>query len=146
MPLRLFVAVSLSPDLEFALPDDAVPSRLSRREDGTDIERVPVFGLGCAGGVSGLSIAARLAQARPGTVVLMVAIDEASAVRLPRDQIPDWTTRGDRQLFTKVDDENDLLGDVAELEKRLQADKVSYRIFSTDVVIRGSKWSKDPKN
>ena len=28
----------------------------------TDVERVPVFGLGCAGGVSGFSIASRLAQ------------------------------------------------------------------------------------
>jgi alkylresorcinol/alkylpyrone synthase len=40
-----------------------------------DIERVPVFGLGCAGGVSGISIAARLAQSRPGSVVLVVAIE-----------------------------------------------------------------------
>jgi alkylresorcinol/alkylpyrone synthase len=40
-----------------------------------DIERVPVFGLGCAGGVSGISIASRLAQARPGSVVLVVAIE-----------------------------------------------------------------------
>lgn len=40
-----------------------------------DIERVPVFGLGCAGGVSGLSIASRLAQARPGSVVLVVAVE-----------------------------------------------------------------------
>ena len=40
-----------------------------------DIERVPVFGLGCAGGVSGLSIASRLAQARPGSTVLLVAIE-----------------------------------------------------------------------
>jgi len=40
-----------------------------------DIERVPVFGLGCAGGVTGLSIASRLAQSRPGSVVLMVAIE-----------------------------------------------------------------------
>ena len=40
-----------------------------------DIERVPVFGLGCAGGVTGLSIASRLAQARPGSVVLMVAVE-----------------------------------------------------------------------
>ena len=40
-----------------------------------DIERVPVFGLGCAGGVSGLSIASRLAQSRPGSVVLVVAIE-----------------------------------------------------------------------
>src|SRR5271170_7462036 len=40
-----------------------------------DVERVPVFGLGCAGGVSGLSIASRLAQARPGTIVLLVAVE-----------------------------------------------------------------------
>jgi alkylresorcinol/alkylpyrone synthase len=40
-----------------------------------DIARVPVFGLGCAGGVSGLSIAARLAQSRPGSNVLVVALE-----------------------------------------------------------------------
>ena len=40
-----------------------------------DLERVPVFGLGCAGGVSGLSIASRLAQSRPGSVVLLVAVE-----------------------------------------------------------------------
>jgi alkylresorcinol/alkylpyrone synthase len=40
-----------------------------------DVERVPVFGLGCAGGVSGLSIASRLAQARPGAIVLMVCVE-----------------------------------------------------------------------
>lgn len=40
-----------------------------------DIERVPVFGLGCAGGVSGLAIASRLAQSSPGRTVLMVAVE-----------------------------------------------------------------------
>ncbi|MEO5374997.1 MAG: type III polyketide synthase [Alphaproteobacteria bacterium] len=40
-----------------------------------DVERVPVFGLGCAGGVSGLSIASRQAQSRPGNVVLLVVIE-----------------------------------------------------------------------
>src|ERR1700726_187032 len=40
----------------------------------SDVSRVPVFGLGCAGGVSGVSIAARLAQSRPGTNVLLVAL------------------------------------------------------------------------
>ena len=40
-----------------------------------DIDRVPVFGLGCAGSVSGLAIASRLAQARPGSTVLMVAVE-----------------------------------------------------------------------
>jgi alkylresorcinol/alkylpyrone synthase len=49
----------------------------------SDIARVPVFGLGCAGGVSGLSIAARLAEARPGTNVLLVAVELCSlALRL----------------------------------------------------------------
>src|SRR6516165_3769778 len=41
----------------------------------SDVSRIPVFGLGCAGGVSGLSIASKLAQARPGSNVLMVALE-----------------------------------------------------------------------
>lgn len=57
----------------------ATPSLEARvsRELGfrDDVERVPVFGLGCAGGVSGLSIASRLAASRPGSVVLVVAVE-----------------------------------------------------------------------
>ena len=45
----------------------------------SDVERVPVFGLGCAGGVSGLAIASRLARARPGSTVLLVAIEICTA-------------------------------------------------------------------
>lgn len=44
----------------------------------SDIERVPVFGLGCAGGVTGLALGARLAQSRPGSVVLVVAVELCS--------------------------------------------------------------------
>jgi alkylresorcinol/alkylpyrone synthase len=40
--------------------------------------RIPVFGLGCAGGVSGLSIAADIARGRPGRNVLMVAAEACS--------------------------------------------------------------------
>jgi alkylresorcinol/alkylpyrone synthase len=47
----------------------------SRMGFRTGIERVPVFGLGCAGGVSGLAIANRMAMARPGSNVLMVAVE-----------------------------------------------------------------------
>lgn len=43
-----------------------------------DVARVPVFGLGCAGGVSGLSIGARLARGTPGANVLVVAVDLCS--------------------------------------------------------------------
>jgi len=41
----------------------------------TDIERLPVFGLGCAGGVSGLSIARSQAAAHPGAKVLLVVVE-----------------------------------------------------------------------
>jgi alkylresorcinol/alkylpyrone synthase len=40
-----------------------------------DVQRVPVFGLGCAGGVSGLAIAARLAKAQPGANVLLIVLE-----------------------------------------------------------------------
>lgn len=44
----------------------------------SDVERVPVFGLGCAGGVSGLSLAAKLARAAPGSTVLFVTVELCS--------------------------------------------------------------------
>lgn len=51
----------------------------------SDVMRVPVFGLGCAGGVSGLAIARDLAAARPGAVVLMVAVETCTLLfRLDR--------------------------------------------------------------
>jgi alkylresorcinol/alkylpyrone synthase len=60
--------------------DARVAKRMGFR---SDVSRVPVFGLGCAGGASGLSIASRLAQARPGANVLMVTIELCSlALRL----------------------------------------------------------------
>lgn len=50
-----------------------------------DVARVPVFGLGCAAGVTGLSLAARLAVAAPGSRVLLVAVELCTlAFRLDR--------------------------------------------------------------
>lgn len=40
-----------------------------------DAARVPVFGLGCAGGATGLALAARLAAAEPGKTVLFVCVE-----------------------------------------------------------------------
>jgi alkylresorcinol/alkylpyrone synthase len=51
-----------------------------------DVRRVPVFGLGCAGGVSGLATASRLANADPGSNWLMVAVETCSiSIRLDSD-------------------------------------------------------------
>jgi len=43
-----------------------------------DVERLPIFGLGCGGGVAGLARATRMAQARPGTNVLFLTVDLCS--------------------------------------------------------------------
>lgn len=51
-----------------------------------NVRRVPVFGMGCAGGVNGLATAARLAAAEPGTRWLYVTIETCSiAIRLDSD-------------------------------------------------------------
>jgi len=57
-----------------------VGQRLGLRND---VRRVPVFGLGCAGGVSGLALAARLAVADPGSNWLFVTVETCSiSIRL----------------------------------------------------------------
>jgi alkylresorcinol/alkylpyrone synthase len=40
-----------------------------------DVQRLPIFGLGCAGGVIGLSRAAQIARAEPGSNVLFLAVE-----------------------------------------------------------------------
>lgn len=57
----------------------ATPTLEARAADALgfrpDLQRVPLFGLGCAGGVTGLAVARRLALARPGARVLVVAVE-----------------------------------------------------------------------
>ena len=51
-----------------------------------DVRRVPVFGLGCAGGVNGLAITSRLANADPGSNWLFVTVETCSiSIRLDSD-------------------------------------------------------------
>jgi len=51
-----------------------------------DIRRVPVFGLGCAGGVNGLATASRMAAGEPGTNWLFVTVETCSiSIRLDSD-------------------------------------------------------------
>jgi alkylresorcinol/alkylpyrone synthase len=49
----------------------------------SDVRRMPVFGLGCAGGVNGLAATARLAASEPGTNWLFVTVETCSiSIRL----------------------------------------------------------------
>lgn len=51
-----------------------------------NVRRVPIFGLGCAGGVNGLATASRLASAEPGSRWLFVTIETCSiSIRLDSD-------------------------------------------------------------
>jgi alkylresorcinol/alkylpyrone synthase len=65
----------------------ATPSLEARAGPGMglrdDVRRVPVFGLGCAGGVNGLATAARLAVSEPGSNWLFVTVETCSiSIRL----------------------------------------------------------------
>lgn len=65
----------------------------------SDVMRVPIFGLGCAGGVSGLGIAMQLARAAPGRRVLLVAVETCTlafrADRLTKENIVATALFGD---------------------------------------------------
>jgi alkylresorcinol/alkylpyrone synthase len=51
----------------------------------SDVRRIPIFGLGCAAGVTGFATAARIAASEPGTTVLLVTIELCTlAFRLDR--------------------------------------------------------------
>jgi alkylresorcinol/alkylpyrone synthase len=68
----------------------ATPSLEARAGPGLglrdNVRRVPVFGLGCAGGVTGLATAARLANAEPGSTWLFVTVETCSiSIRLDSD-------------------------------------------------------------
>ncbi len=80
--------------------------------------------------------------------VTMVAVDEKAMARIAGQIGSDpsklaWTDG----LFTKATLVKDYATDIQTLEQRLIDDKSkpNYRIFTADIVLRGSKWSRDPQ-
>ncbi len=63
--------------------DALLAERLNMRRD---LQRLPVFGLGCAGGVLGLARAAAMAQASPGATVLFVVVELCALTFRRNDQ------------------------------------------------------------
>ncbi|MDE1148059.1 MAG: type III polyketide synthase [Azospirillaceae bacterium] len=62
--------------------DALVMQRLGMRPD---VERMPLFGLGCAGGVLGLARAATWATARPGANILLLVVELCGLTFRPGD-------------------------------------------------------------
>ncbi len=106
----------------------------------------------------------QLHQLPPILQVTMVAIDEASAVKLhdyskgnaykPPTWFKDMTT--DNQLTTVTNiadfqkqlgdpsgpDPKSLIGRLSNVDNSQATPKMNYRVFTTDVILRNSKWSK----
>lgn len=65
----------------------SLDARLMERMDfRRDVRRLPVFGLGCAGGVLGLSRTAALARADPGSLWLLLVVELCGLTFRSRDQ------------------------------------------------------------
>jgi alkylresorcinol/alkylpyrone synthase len=94
--------------------DARVFSQLGLRDN---VRRVPVFGLGCAGGVSGLATAARLASAEPGSRWLFVTVETCSiSIRLDSDEpaaIVATALFGDGAAAAVVSTEGDAIATIA---------------------------------
>ncbi len=90
-------------------------------------------------------------QLPPLVQVTMVAIDEASARSLEERfaQRPNLGVDVDG-LFKEVAklqrSTDGVPGDIDELERRLAALKVSYRVFSSNVIIRAAKWGSEAQD
>jgi len=58
---------------------------LNRLGFRSDINRLPVFGLGCVGGVTGMARAADLARVRPGQTVLLLVVELCALTFRPQE-------------------------------------------------------------
>jgi uncharacterized protein (TIGR02599 family) len=82
-------------------------------------------------------------QLPPVVEVLMVAIDETSASKLENGATPpSFDLEGRFQDASPARRKEDL----KHLEQTLANMKVSYRVFSTEVSLRGAKWSREQTN
>jgi len=80
-------------------------------------------------------------QLPPVMQLTVVAVDEATFSRMQTGTVaPDLGLTG---LFTEAANYDQ---DLATLQATLQRKKLNYRVFSTNVSIRGAKWSREQKN
>jgi uncharacterized protein (TIGR02599 family) len=83
-------------------------------------------------------------QLPPILNVSMVAIDERSALRIEKGDTPPAVISGALQNFQSLLQSNpsDISGALDSLGSALTANKINYRVFSSKVPLRESKWTK----
>jgi len=87
-------------------------------------------------------------QLPPLIGVTLVAIDEASAIRLEAKYgaTPPLAAMSLDNLFKATSDTNirtDYDNDLKTLKTKLDSEKITYRIFETELALRSSKWSQN---
>jgi uncharacterized protein (TIGR02599 family) len=127
--------LELAPEYEYdSRPTDAAGRRLRKEEVNSNPVQRKQFN-----------------QLPPMVQVVMVAIDEPSAIRqeaITGENPPTWT----EELFERCNTDEDLLEDIGDpaepssksLIGRLAPNtgqRMEYRVYSADVIIRGAKWS-----
>jgi len=80
-------------------------------------------------------------QLPPVVQVTMIAVDETSFVRYPA--YLQKITNAYQSLFQ---DPSMLTNDLQALQASLSSQKINYRVFTTDVMIKEATWSKNQKN
>lgn len=88
---------------------------------------------------SGTKQPAKMNQLCPVLKIVMIAIDETSALRLQgsSSSAPDLGY-APGSVFQKAEQ---LTGDLAKVETALSAKHIGYRVFQTEIPLRNSKWS-----
>ncbi len=87
-------------------------------------------------------------QLPPLVEVTMVAIGESAAIRLAKEQgttMPTFgmATAAYNALFT---DATQMATDLGKLQTALNSQHIAFRVFSTNVAIKGAKWSREEAN
>ena len=80
-------------------------------------------------------------QLPPVVQITLIAVDETSAIRFP--SVYANLTNTTMSLFTSAASYGD---DLASLQSLLTSNHMNFRIFTTDVMIRGAKWSASQTN
>jgi len=100
-----------------------------------NVRRVPVFGLGCAGGVNGLALASRLALGEPGSIWLFVTVETCSiSIRLDSNDpaaVVATALFGDGAAAAVVTSDRDGFAQIAGSAERLWPE--TLRIMGWDV-------------
>lgn len=128
--------------------------KLSQQEDATGAKLAPQYTYdstttGAAAALSGTAAAAVNSknQLPPIIQVTMVAVDEASYSRFQKDAaLP--ASLGLDTLFKDVGDATNAANpgfarDLKTLTDTLQAHKINYRVFTTNIAIKAAKWSRE---